>query len=61
MGSDPAQEEGAGTAMNTLELSLLDQWDEEVLTAAVAAFVRRRGRLPGIENLPGAPGDVVPA
>lgn len=47
--------------MNTLELSLLDEWDEEVLTAAVAAFVRRRGRLPGIEDLPGTPGDVKPA
>jgi hypothetical protein len=46
--------------MNTLELSPLDQWDEEVLTAAVAAFVRRRRRLPGIEDLPDEPGKVVP-
>ena len=31
--------------MNTLELSLLDEWDEDVLTAAVAAFVHRTRRL----------------
>jgi len=47
--------------MNTLELSLLDEWDEEVLTAAVAAFVHRTRRLPGIEALPVEPGGVAPA
>jgi hypothetical protein len=46
--------------MNTLELSLLDEWDEEVLTAAVAAFVQRTRRLPRIEDLPVEPEDVVP-
>ena len=46
--------------MNTLELSLLEEWDEEVLTAAVAAFVQRTRRLPGIEDLSVKPGDVVP-
>lgn len=44
--------------MNTLELSLLDEWDEEVLTAAVAAYVQRTRRLPGIEDLSDEPGDV---
>ncbi len=47
--------------MNTLELSLLDEWDEDVLTAAVAAFVHRTRRLPGIEDLRVEPGDVAPA
>ena len=47
--------------MNTLELSLLDEWDEEALTAAVAAFVHRTRRLPGIEDLRVEPGDVAPA
>jgi hypothetical protein len=47
--------------MNTLDVSLLDEWDEGVLTAAVAAFVQRTRRLPGIEDLPLEPGDVVPA
>ena len=47
--------------MNTLELSLLHEWDEEVLTAAVGAFVQRTRRLPGIEDLPLDPGDVAPA
>jgi hypothetical protein len=47
--------------MNTLELSLLGEWDEEVLAAAVAAFVQRTRRLPGIEELPVEPGDGVPA
>ena len=47
--------------MNTLELSLLDEWDEEALTAAVAAFVHRTRRLPGIEDLSVEPGHLVHA
>ena len=42
--------------MNTLEQSLLDEWDEEVQTASFAAYVQRTRRLPGIEDLSGEPG-----
>ena len=37
--------------MNTLELSLLEGCDEQELTAAVVAFVRRMRRLPRLEEL----------
>lgn len=37
--------------MNTLELSLLEGWDEQELTAAVADFVRRTHSLPRLEDL----------
>lgn len=40
-----------GRGLNTLELSLLEGCDEQELTAVVVAFVRRRRRLPRLEEL----------